>query len=135
VLLLLAAAAWHLAAGPLWPADVVTLGEAVATGNQAEVLRQVSLGTDPNVPSRIRTGLLTSSGEVTLTALEAAVLARRADMLALMLANGPPPDGAVLQRLRCFERFEPEPAIEERLRTFDSDRPLECAGVVRPFPH
>ena len=50
----------RLAGTGLWPPDEVTLAEAVATRNNAEAVRLIESGADPNRPSHVRDGLLTN---------------------------------------------------------------------------
>ena len=75
----------------LWPPDDVTLSEAIATRNNAEALRLIALGANPNVPSRVRDGMLTYGYDVTMRPLEAAVGAQREDSLRLLLEHGAKP--------------------------------------------
>ena len=78
---LAALSTWWFVAGlaghGLWPPDDVTLAEAVATRNNAEALRLIALGSDPNSPSRVRDGLLTNGYDVLVTPVEAAGYAGR----------------------------------------------------------
>src|ERR1051325_511086 len=80
--------AGRLAGNGLWPPDDVTLSEAVATRNNAEAVRLIENGANPNQPGRVREGLLTNGYAVTVTPVEAAVGAQRADSLRTLLANG-----------------------------------------------
>jgi hypothetical protein len=117
---LAAISAWWFAGGlagrGLWPADRVTLAEAVATRNNAEALRLISLGANPNEPSHVRDGLLTDGYDVVVTPIEAAVGAQRADTLQMLLANGAIVDEpAQLLVLRCYERMRRDSGVREIL--------------------
>jgi hypothetical protein len=114
----------------LWPPDSVTLSEAVATRNNAEALRLIRGGADPNQAWRVRGGLLTSSRDVTVTPVEAAVGAQRADALRMLLANGATIDGGQLQVLRCYERVRNDSAVREILGA-GAETP-DCTGVRLP---
>lgn len=120
-----------LAAGGLWPADDVNLAEAVATRNNAEALRLIARGADPNASARVRDGLLTNGYDVTLTPVEAAVAAQRADSLRTLLAEGVRVDPHELLVLRCLERVRSESAVREMLDARASSEPA-CAGVRLP---
>ena len=138
--------AWWIAGGlfgaGLWPPDDVTLAEAVATRNNAEALRLISLGADPNQPSRVRAGLLTSGYDVVVTPVEAAVGAQRADSLRMLLANGAVVDERKLRVLRCYERTRRDsgvraildarsPGLSDEARGAKSDEP-DCTGIRLP---
>jgi len=130
--------AGSLAGGGLWPPDEVTLSEAIATRNTAEALRLIQLGADPNTPSRVRRGLLTADHDVTITPVEAAVGAQRADALRMLLANGATIDARELRVLRCYENTRRDGSVREILDAHDtgSDEhgadPDECAGISLP---
>jgi hypothetical protein len=121
----------------LWPPDNVTLAEAVATRNNAEALRLISLGADPNQRSRVRDGLLTNGYDVVVTPVEAAVGAQRADSLRMLLANGAVVDGRELRVLRCYERTRRDSGVREILDAHaePSTTPgqgSDCTGVRLP---
>jgi hypothetical protein len=133
---LAALSAWWLAGGlagdGLWPADEVTLSEAVATRNNAEALRLIRLGADPNQPSRVRAGLLTSHADVTVRPVEAAVGAQRADALRMLLANGATIDGPELRVLRCYERVRRDSGIRDLLDARSGGVEDSCEAVRLP---
>jgi hypothetical protein len=123
---------WTLGAlhgGGLWPRDEVTLSEAIATRNNAEALRLIRLGADPNRPSRVRGGLLTSDGAVEITPVEAAVGAQRADALRMLLANGATIDAKQMRVLRCYEEVRRDSGVRELL---GDTTDLDCAGIRLP---
>jgi len=124
---------WWIVGAPLgaglWPPDEVTLSEAIATRNNAEALRLIRLGADPNQPSRVRAGLLTSDYDVDITPVEAAVGAQRADALRMLLANGATIDGQQMRVLRCYEQTRRDSGVHALL----GDPPdVDCAGVRLP---
>ncbi|PYR72570.1 MAG: hypothetical protein DMF87_27725 [Acidobacteria bacterium] len=132
--ILAAMSAWwiagDLAGGGLWPADEVTLSEAIATRNTAEALRLIRLGADPNQPSRVRGGLLTSDADVTVRPVEAAVGAQRADALRMLLANGAAIDNRERRVLRCYEQRRHDSGVRELLG--GESETLDCSGVRLP---
>jgi len=119
----------------LWPPDHVTLAEAIATRNNAEALRLIALGANPNQPSRVRDGLLTGGYDVVVTPLEAAVGAQRADSLRMLLANGAVVDERELRVLRCFERSRRDSGVREILDSRASGLPGESRGVNADEPN
>lgn len=142
-IVLAAASAWWVAGGwlgrGLWPPDDVTLAEAVATRNNAEALRLISLGADPNQPSHVRDGLLTNGYDVVVTPVEAAVGAQRADSLRMLLANGAVVDERELRVLRCYERTRRDAGVREILEARAAGEPSttlgpgpDCTGVRLP---
>jgi len=120
-----------LSGGGLWPPDAVTLSEAVASRNNAEALRLIAHGADPNRAARVRDGLLTNGYDVIVTPVEAAVGAQRADSLRMLLANGAVVDERELLVLRCFERTRRDSGVREILDARSSAEP-QCAGVRLP---
>jgi hypothetical protein len=133
--MLAAVSTWWFAAGlaghGLWPPDDVTLAEAVATRNNAEALRLIALGNDPNSPSRVREGLLTNGYDVIVLPVEAAVAAQRADSLRMLLANGASVDDRELRVLRCLERARRDSGVREILDARVPGEP-ECNDLRLP---
>ena len=124
--------AGRLAGDGLWPPDDVTLSEAAATRNNAEAVRLIDSGADPNEPSRVRAGLLTSGYAVTIKPIEAAVGAQRADSLQTLLANGAAADQEELRVLRCLEQTRHDSGVRELLAAH-STADIDCSGVRSPL--
>ena len=135
---LAALSTWWIAGGlfgsGLWPPDDVTLAEAVATRNNAEALRLMSLGANPNQPSRVREGLLTNGYDVVVTPVEAAVGAQRADSLRMLLANGAVVDERKLRVLRCYERTRRDSGVREILDARSPSLPDEARSAKSDVP-
>jgi hypothetical protein len=140
---LAAVSAWWSAGGlvgrGLWPPDEVTLAEAIATRNNAEALRLIAIGADPNQPSRVRGGLLSEGYDVVVTPVEAAVGAQRADSLRMLLAHGAVIDERELRILRCYERVRRDSGVREILDIRATGEPSttlgpgpDCSGVRLP---
>lgn len=68
------------------PADL-TLAEAAAIRDEAEVLKRLRSGANPNAPVLVRRGIV-SDPEYVLTPLEAATAAGHADVVRLLVRNG-----------------------------------------------
>jgi len=129
--------AWWTAGRPLsgrglWPPDDVTLSEAVATRNNAEAVRLIESGANPNQPSRVRDGLLTNGYAVIVKPIEAAVGAQRADSVRTLLANGAAVDQEELKVLRCLEQARHDSGVRELLAA-QSTRDVDCNGVRSPL--
>ena len=134
VVLTLTSAWWTVglaAGGGLWPSDDVTLAEAVATRNNAEALRLIQQGADPNRPARVRDGLLTNGYAIDVLPVEAAVAAQRADTLRMLLANGAIVDDRELRVLHCLEQSRHDSGVREILDAGAADEP-DCTGVSLP---
>lgn len=86
---------------PRWPDEQLTLSEAAAVRDEAEVVRLVNGGQDPNARYRVRVGLVDNGREVQLTPLEAAVSIRRPEMVDLLFLHGVRASGDDWRRLRC----------------------------------
>jgi hypothetical protein len=121
-----------LAGDGLWRPDDVTLSEAVATRNNAEAVRLIESGANPNQPSRVRDGLLTGGYAVTIKPIEAAVGARRADSVRTLLANGAAVDQQELKVLRCLEQTRHDSGVRELLAA-QSTSDVDCNGVGSPL--
>ena len=122
-----------LGRGPLWRSEPLTLPEAAALHDDADVLLLIGRGADPNAPGTIRPGMLTRD-EIELTPLEAAVGARQERTVEFLLQHGAVVDAPSWTRLMCFaERLE-APAVRAVLgRRQSAGTTLDCAGVMLPF--
>lgn len=83
VLLALAVQGAH----PFWPWERLTLSEAAALRDAGEVSRLLAEGQDPNRRYEVRRGFL-KSGALHITPMEAAVAARRPEIVQLLLDGG-----------------------------------------------
>lgn len=113
------------AGGGLWPPDDVTLAEAAATGNGAEVIRLVRAGRDPNGRSRVRRDVLDSQFHV-YSPLEAAVVARSPEIMTLLLRLGAAPADGDVRALWCLERRAPSNDTRAVLATLPGGPPDAC---------
>ena len=121
---------WLAGGQPFWSVTDLTLAEAVATRDAGEVTRLIEREhVDPNRAWPVRAGLL---GDVrTATPLEAAVLARRAEMASLLLRLGAAvPDGTPRSALICLAVSAAAPDVATvLLETGDRSDPRdECPG-------
>jgi hypothetical protein len=124
--------AGRLVGDGLWPSDNVTLSEAAATRNNAEAVRLIGSGANPNQPSHVRDGLLTIGYAVTIKPIEAAVGAQRADSVRTLLLNGATVDQEELRVLRCLEQARHDSDVRELLAVH-STSDVDCNGVRSPL--
>jgi hypothetical protein len=135
VVLALLSVSWtvaRFAGSGLWPPDEVNLSEAVATRNNAEAVRLMEYGADPNRPARVRDGLLTNGYGVTVTPLEGAVGGLRADTVRMLLAHGVFVDDAERQVLRCIEQTRHDSGVRELIGAEPEDD-VDCKSVHSPL--
>lgn len=122
-----------LGADPLWYVEPLTLSEAAALRDYGEVVRLIEGGEDPNRAGPVRPDVLRNDAQE-LTPLEAAVGARRADMVELLLENGAEMDAATWTRLTCFtavvDADEVRVVLEPHRPAGASDA---CDGVRTPW--
>ena len=86
---------------PIWPDHGLTLSEAVVTRADADLVRLLGQGTDPNASYDVRPGLVADHA-VRMTPLEAAVLSRDAAILERLIRRGALIDAPAWNRLRCL---------------------------------
>ena len=116
---------------PMWPHQPTNLAEAAGVRDEAEVVRLIEHGSDPNARYAVRPGLIFDS-PIRLTPLEAAVAADDAVIVGLLLANGVVMDAALWVYLRCIAEGDEVP------QALDRDRPAgaqpRCDDVSPPWP-
>ena len=100
---------------PIWPAQQLTLSEAIATVDDAEIVRLMSGGADLNARHGVRAGLLLDR-PADVTPLEAAVLAGRGDLFERLVRGGASIDPSEWNRLRCLAEADDLADVLERHR-------------------
>jgi len=110
--------AWGVVANPaggwVWPPDDVNVSEAVATRNYAELVRLLENGADPTRPNLVRASILTSRPVVVIP-VEAAVMARNAGMLGLLMDKGAVVTPSMAGKLKCLNVEYPDQDIKAML--------------------
>jgi hypothetical protein len=109
--------------------EAETAAEAAAMGHAARTLQLITEGQDPNQLQHVRADFL-DAGEYDLRPLEAAVLARHAELVRLLLR-----DGAAhfdTSRASCFARARlPEVLPDLGAPVDDSAQPTDIAAAFR----
>lgn len=135
-LILGACVAGLLAAAPfgldvVWYEHPLTLAEAAALRDAGMVARLIDRGQDPNRRSFVRGGIF--SDAVYLTPLEAAVGARRLDIVELLLQSGANADGETRGALVCLALRVRANDIVDFLRATGWTPLPDCERVKMPW--
>ena len=116
---------------PFWQGGSLTLSEAAALRDSGEVLRLILSGADPNTVYSLRPGVLAASS---LTPLEAAVSARRAEIVELLFRHGARVDGFGWRHLHCLAVDEGAGDVVERLDRYKpATAAPSCEGINTRF--
>lgn len=121
-------------AHPLWREDAVNMSEAAALRDRATVVRLIRGGDDPRIRRLVRAGVLFDRA-VSLTPLEAAIAAKRAEVVNVIL-SAMVVDAATWREAKCLLLGIDE---DDVYGVVDAHRPPEirgepdCAGFVRPW--
>jgi hypothetical protein len=115
----------------LWPAQRVTLAEAIGMHDTAEVVRQIALGANANTKYDAW-DILKKDQHVWVTPLEAAVATRERYLFELVVAHGGLLTPESARTLHCFATQEGATEITAYL----AERfppPASCDGVQLPW--
>ena len=115
---------------PMWPHENVNLAEAAGVREEAEVVRLIEQGQNPNASYPVRSGLLFER-PMRLTPLEAAVINDDPAIVAVLFAHGAAVDGPSWVALRCFAGNSRVSPVLEAHRPVAV--PLKCAGQKTPW--
>ena len=114
------------------PPDL-TLPEAAALRDEAEVLRQIRHGVDPSLAASVRRGVIDDDAFV-LTPLQAAIANHHAEVVKLLLDNGARFDATNVQELVCLaEYYGPEQVVPVLTQRLGSGLVVRCETAPRPF--
>jgi hypothetical protein len=122
-----------LGANPVWATGPMTMSEAAVMRDPAMVARAIAAGEDPYVARTVRRGLLVER-DLMLTALDAAIGARRGEVVQFILWAAPPREAAVWERATCLAESVGDRDVTTVL---DAARPAsivpQCKDFVRPW--
>ncbi len=128
----MAMAARALAIAPFEPGTRVTLAEAAALEDEADVVRLIRAGADPNAPSFVRR-TRTRAVARQMTPLEAAVTSRHVSVMRLLLASGALVDDRNDAVLWCFAEARRNRDVLGLLRAqLRREPPADCSAVPIP---
>ena len=130
-LALVVSAAMHR--GPLWSDRTLNVSEAAATRDRATMIQLIEKGSDPAKAYPVAAGILFDR-PLHLTPLEAAIAARRPEIVDLLLWTMPHRDASVLTRAWCLARAKDDRDLTqavERYRT-DAGEP-DCSQTPVPW--
>ena len=115
------------------PADV-TMAEAAVLRDEAELLRQMRHGANPNVKAPVRRGML-SDQDYILPPLEAAIAARHPQVVQVLVENGTTLDANNFPRLLCLARLGDATEIVAFLESHSPMRgtAVDCSGIRSPW--
>jgi hypothetical protein len=118
-------------APPFWRGGSLTLSEAAALHDQGELVRLIASGHDPNAVYALRADVLAVRA---LTPLEAAVGARRPEMVELLIRHGARVDSDSWRRLHCFAAATGGADVVQMLDRFrPGGSETSCEGIATPF--
>ncbi len=121
------------AANPVWAIQPVTMAEAAALRDPATVMRRIQQGVDPHTAQAVRGGIV-SNDPVTLTPLDAAIAARRGEVIELLVWAAPPRDAGEWVEALCLAAALGDAGITEILaRLKPASVEPDCAGFTRPW--
>lgn len=114
-----------------WPDSPLTLPEAVATANYAEVARLLEDGVDPNPAAAIREDLLTGH-VMRLTPMQTAVWSRNAQLARMLKDHGVIEGTTGMRILKCLNDEHPDADIRTLLDEMAPDVRPDCSTVTLP---
>jgi hypothetical protein len=121
-------------ANPYWEQQPVNISEAAALRDGATVVNLIRQGADPREPHPVRAGALFDR-EITLTPLEAAVAARRPEVVdAILWAR--PLDASRWPEIACLAGSVDDDDIRRVVaahRPEGTDADVDCTGYTRPW--
>ena len=121
-------------ANPYWIEQPVNMSEAAALRDPAAVVNLIHRGVDPRKPYPVPAGRLFDRA-VTMTPLEAAVAARRPEVVNVILSVQPL-DAAAWRGAACLAGSVPDKDIREVVaahRPEGAAADVDCAGYTRPW--
>lgn len=117
---------------PLEPPERMTLSEAAALESDADVVRLLQAGADPNAPARVRRSRIRAVG-ADLTPLEAAMTSRHVSVMTLLIDGGARLDPEQVSVLWCLALSHRNADAQAWLRSRSAGPfPSDCSRVRMP---
>jgi hypothetical protein len=113
---------------PMWPHEAYTLAEAAGARDEAEVVRLIERGEDPNGRYSVRAGLVLER-TARLTPLEAAVLNDDPAITRELLARGATLNDTAWPALRCHAGLRAAAVLDQA----HPPGRLDCGGMQPPW--
>ena len=110
---------------PVWPHEPYNLAEAAAVRDEAEVVRLIEQGHDPNMPYDVRARWVFDHS-ARLTPIEAAAVRDDPEIVRQLLAKGAVMNAALWARLRCAATSPDLRAVLDEHRP--PSAPADCDG-------
>lgn len=117
---------------PFEPAGQMTLPEAAALESEADIVRLLRAGAGPNTPAWVRRTRIRAV-HAELTPLEAAMTARHASVMTLLVDNGAVLNARTLPVLWCLAASQRNHDAQDWLRSHGGAEPPSGCDAVR-FP-
>jgi hypothetical protein len=122
---------------PLWTPEGVNMSEAAALRDAATVVALLRAGESADERRAVRAGIV-SRHQVSLTPLEAAIAARRPEVVEVILWAGPRLDDGAWRHARCLAALSSDeelgPVVERyRPAAIGADVRPHCAGIRQPW--
>ena len=119
--------------GPLWSDRTINVSEAAASRDRATMIRLIDEGSDPAKAYPVAAGVLFDR-PLHLTPLEAAIAARRPEVVDLLLWRMPHRDAAVLTRAWCLARRAGDGDVTRAVERYrlDAEEP-DCSQTPVPW--
>ncbi len=117
---------------PFEPAGQMTLPEAAALESEADIVRLLRAGANPNAPARVRRTRIRAV-QAALTPLEAAMSSRHVSVMTLLVDNGAVLDARNLPGLWCLAASQQNQDAQNWLRSRGGAEPPSGCDAV-PFP-
>ena len=115
------------------PADL-TMSEAAVLSDQAELLRQMRHGANPDAQASIRRGMF-GEQDYLMTPLEAAIAGRHVESVQVLVDNGTKLDSDNFPRLVCLARLNDATDVVAFLEKHAPSRgtAVDCSGIRLPW--
>ena len=118
-------------AHPFWRTEQVSLSEAAGSRDDAQALRLIMAGSDPNARYAVRRDFI-DTREHQITPLEAAVRVMRPPTVELLLFAGARPDEATWRLANCLPEGSDREQIVTLLAPYAAASEVRCPEVPAP---